>query len=83
MSQKRISSGVVHEVPADLKKVLTSGWKTTPLLLARVRPPLIPGCSAWTLRPLTGVGHQQAEKVSGRPKTSSTCLVSCWLSVVE
>jgi hypothetical protein len=24
MSQKRISSGVVHEVPADLKKALTS-----------------------------------------------------------
>ena len=24
MSQKKISSGVVHEVPADLKKALTS-----------------------------------------------------------
>jgi hypothetical protein len=100
MSQKKISGGVVHEVPRDLKKALTSdpqaltAWeditplarnewicwiesakkaetrsrriewgcsslkdgKRRPLLLARMRPPLIPKWSNWTL-PRTGVGQ--------------------------
>jgi len=37
MSQKTVSNGVVHEVPADLKKALACDEA----LLARMRPPLI------------------------------------------
>src|SRR6267378_4249476 len=101
MSQKKISRGVVHEVPADLKKALTSdpqaltAWeditplarnewicwiesakkaetrgrrikwgcsslkdgKRRPCCLARMRSPLIPRLSNWTVAIAARVGQ--------------------------
>jgi hypothetical protein len=60
MSQKKISSGVVHEVPADLKKAFTSdpqalaAWEDIsrfPLVgRGGSNPPLctrVPACANW------------------------------------
>jgi len=44
MSQKKISSGVVHEVPADLRKALTSDPQTLTAWEER-RPCCWPGCA--------------------------------------